>query len=276
MPTDRRLSAATLSNLLAVLRNVATQDDAALRVSSYAELRDVVRDVSTKFDRAFQFVGRQGDDPGPDIDSDRHGEEPPPAVDFVNTLHTQNSEREAVQTRDKQDVDPPDDFVWPNVGSGSVAVDTQTMADINAQIAASPKRGLLYARRAQALVGGGDLEGAMKDCQTSLDLNPTCALALRLRAGLHAQRREWTKSIADLHLHQSVDYDPDVAREIQRVASRRQEHEDREASRAAQSRPPTAPTLPPGFDLQAMMSDPQIMQMAQKLLSGIKPNPPSA
>lgn len=187
---------------------------------------------------------------------------------------------------DEEDCPPPDHSTVPGDASGRKEIGHDARERIRAldeRILAYPESGLLYARRAQETepFEGMDDE-TLADCNTSLTLNPNCALALRTRARLHARRHDWAAAVVDMTRHQNVDYDPAFDADLVAWKRDRATAGPRDESRPAPtpSLPnaspfASAPSMPSELDLKTIMSDPRFIQMAQSMFSAFQ-NPSSA
>ena len=244
-----------MPELVAALSRVASRDDAELRSDVYTPLRDAVIRLARRFKRGHSPAASGARGGGATHDAcPSDGEDEPPWCQLDGPS-------------------PGDD----ESTSTNAPVST-TVAFISEQIADCPSSGLLYARRAEAHLQSSDFENALRDCDTSLSLNASCTLALRVRASLYADWKEdCDKALADLRLHQTIDFDPDVAKEVGRLANRVDERKQKRSERRATPTTPTTPTMPNGCgvaDIQTLMSDPRILEMAQNLMSGMKaPDP---
>jgi len=266
--------AVCLPEVVAALNRVALRDDAELRSGAYTALRDVVIRLACRFEKGRSSEATALHGGGGSVDTDAcpsDGEDEPPLCQFH------------------------DPSVGDDESTRTGAPVSRSVALINEQIADCPSSGLLYARRAEAHLKSSDFEEALRDCDTSLTLNASCTLALRVRASLYADWKEdCTNALADLQLHQMIDFDPDIAKEVERLGSRIDEMKQKESERRATPKtpqtpktpttPPTPPSplprlpqLPNGYgvaDMQTLMSDPRILEMAQKMMSGMRaPDP---
>jgi suppressor of tumorigenicity protein 13 len=173
--------------------------------------------------------------------------------------------------------------------------DHQGAVDVFTQVILKAPSPLVYAKRANAFVQMRKCLAAIRDCDKALEMNPDSAKAYKTRGIAHRYLGNWEQATMDLGKGLNIDYDEDAAaiqkicaehynkhrvhvakkkaaRELkereereERARKAKEEYERQKAESASAGAPGGGgmPNIPPEL-LQAIMSDPELMQAMQK------------
>ena len=129
----------------------------------------------------------------------------------------------------------------------------------------------------QRLLEGGAFAEAERCVSAALEKNPNSVRALRVRGHARLRLCNYEGAVSDLSLAQSIDYDAEMNAlhaEAMRLRQLRASQHGTAARDAAAAVPPPPPPPPPPMaglgldqlDLAALMQNPQLMHMAEKVM----------
>lgn len=129
---------------------------------------------------------------------------------------------------------------------------------------------LTLSRKSRDALEQGDVEGAMRLATEALGVNPDSVSALRARGRARAKKGLWEGARADFSQAQRIDYDEGTEELLKEACARvkSQEEEEEEGAVGGKRNPRTdqRPAVGAGMDLNAMMSNPEVMGGVAEML----------